>query len=319
MRYYLLEVTKKNIMRDESGEGTMAAVVRKKWEKFPRFVEYANARERFQEKTPANTQWARALSIPLLQGSSGSVWTAEDVWETLQTHHPAFQQFLDAIIGSHDKPTLITQEMLHTLTQHCAHMMLQSRWDWTPAKIREQEAREEPVKATAKWPAIRDRLAAKWGGAASELPNVQLLPRTPPPRYHEKWTSTDPLDWFYWDLREFLRRGQPERLQKCPVCQRYFVQVTARSQTYCDTPCRLKGNATAREQNATYVRRHREKQIRADLNKLREAQARLRAEGEKELELTWVLEEAGITKRRYNTLRQWEQHRYGKPRATGLP
>jgi hypothetical protein len=166
---------------------------------------------------------------------------------------------------------------------------------------------------------MRDRLAAKWGVAVSGLPIVPPPPRTPPSRYHEKWTSTDPLDWFYWDLWKFLRHGQPERLQKCPVCQRYFIQVTAQSQAYCDTPCRLKGDATTREQNARNVQRHREKQIRADLNKVREAKARLRAEGEKEFEFTWVLEEAGITKRRYNALRQWEQQQYGKPRATALP
>jgi Family of unknown function (DUF6076) len=299
--------------------GTMAAAGTKKWAKFPRFVEYANARERFQEKTPANMQWAQDLSIPLLGRSSGSVRTPEDVWEVLRAHQPGFHQFLDAIIGSRDKPTLITREMMQTLTEHCAHMVLESRWDWTPAKIREQEAQRDTMKAAARRAAMRDRLAAKWGVPESELPIVPPPPRTPPPRYHEKWTPTDPLDGFYWDLREFLRRGQPERLQKCPVCQRYFVQVTARSQTYCDTPCRLKGNATQRERNAAYVRRHREKQIRADLSKVREAKVQLRAVGAKELELKWVLEEAGITKRRYNTLRQWEQKRYGKPRATALP
>jgi hypothetical protein len=133
----------------------------KQWAKFPSFLEYANAHERFQAKSPANMQWARALSIPLLKGASGSVPTAADVWETLHAHQPAFQQFLDAMIGSRDKLALITEEMLHTLTQHCTHMTLESRWDWTPAKIREQEAYQDPVMATARRTAMRDCLAAK--------------------------------------------------------------------------------------------------------------------------------------------------------------
>jgi hypothetical protein len=301
----------------------MAAVVRKKWAKSPRFVEYANARERFREKTPAHMEWARDLSIPLLGRSSASVRRSEDVWETLHAHQPAFHRFLDAIIGSRDKPTLITREMMQTLTQHCAEMVLESRWDWTPAKIREQEAQQDTVKA-AGLAAMRDRLAAKWGVLESELPIAPPPPRTPPPRYHEKWTPTDPLAGFYWDLREFLRRGQPERLQKCPVCQHYFVRVTARPQTYCGTPCRLKANHTKerQEQNARYQREHRrvvrKRAIENDLKRVREAKRRLRDGNLQELDLTLVLDESGITERRWNTLQRWEVTNNVKHRVTVL-
>jgi hypothetical protein len=71
----------------------MAAAGTKKWAKFPRFVEYANARERFQEKTPANMQWAQDLSLPLLGKSGGSLGPLEEAWHVLGAHQAAFQEF----------------------------------------------------------------------------------------------------------------------------------------------------------------------------------------------------------------------------------
>jgi hypothetical protein len=297
----------------------------KKRAKFPRFVEYANARERFQEKTPANMQWAQELSLPLLKRSGESLGPPEEAWQVLGTHQLTFQQFLDAIIGSRDKPTLITREMMQTLTQHCADIVLESRWDSRPANLREQEAQRDTMKAAARLAAMRDRLAAKWGVPESEHPIVQPPPKTPPNRYHETWTPSDPLDGVYWDLREFLRRGQPERLQKCPVCQCYFVRVTARLQTYCGTPCRLKGNHTKerKEQNAQHQRERRalvkKRAIENDLKKVREAKKRLKDENLREFDLTMVLNKSGITERRWNTLQRWEVTHHGKPRVTVLP
>jgi hypothetical protein len=297
-------------------------VVRTKWAKFPRFVEYANAYERFQEKTPANMRWARDLSIPLLERSGGSVWSAEHVWETLYDHQPTVHQYLDAIIESRDNPERITRAMMQRVTDYCADIKCESRWDGTPAKIREQEAQQNTLKRPAQWAAVCERLAALWDEPVSrllpELPLDPPPPVTPPDRYHETWTASHPLAAIYWDLREFFQRSQPERLRKCPVCQRFFVQVTKRVQTYCDTPCRLKANLTRRERNAEYRRRYEEQRIRRDLRKVQTAKDSLGQTSERELQLSWVLQEADISKRRWTTLRQWEIAQYGKPQVTDL-
>jgi hypothetical protein len=213
--------------------------------------------------------------------------------------------------------------MMQTLTEYCAHIVRESRWDRTSDQIRERDVQRETMNTPASWAAMLDRLAAKWSVSKSELLIVRPPPRTPPPRYHETWPPSDPLDGVYWDLREFLRRGQPERWQKCPVCQRYFVQVTARSQTYCDPPCRHKGNATQRERNAAYQREYRalchKRKIKVLVDQVEEAKKRRRDIGVRELELTWVLQEAGIGKRQWDMLRRWEIEYHGKPRVTALP
>jgi Family of unknown function (DUF6076) len=156
------------------------------------------------------------------------------------------------------------------------------------------------------------------GAPESELLIIPPRPRTPSDRYHETWTPSDPLDAVYWDLREFFRRGQRERLRKCPVCHRYFVQVTARGQTYCDGPCRLKANLTRPTRTAEYKRRHYNKLVREDLQKVRQAKDHLREIGATALDLSWVLETAGISSRRWTSLRQWEIEQYGKPQVTDI-
>jgi hypothetical protein len=126
-------------------------------------------------------------------------------------------------------------------------------------------------------------------------------------------TPKDPLDSLYWELREFLRRGQPKRLQQCPACGQYFIQATARVQTYCGTTCRLKANPTRREKNPEYVKRHREGKIRADLQRISEAKHTLGS-----YTLTDILEATGIGKRRWSTLQKWEAEQHGHPKITAL-
>jgi hypothetical protein len=79
----------------------------------------------------------------------------------------------------------------------------------------------------------------------------------------------------YWSLGKFLRLGGEQRLRKCPVCLRYFIQPTARLQTHCGDACRLKSDPNRREANAEYQRRHRgtlrEMLIQKDLKKVKEA------------------------------------------------
>src|SRR5262245_53518690 len=100
----ILAQAAQHMRRDRLRGGTMAVAGTKKWHKFPPFVEYANGCERFQAKTPANLRWAQNLSLVTLKRSGGPVPPAEQAWHELGAHLPRFQQFLDAIIGSRDKP-----------------------------------------------------------------------------------------------------------------------------------------------------------------------------------------------------------------------
>jgi hypothetical protein len=144
--------------------------------------------------------------------------------------------------------------MMQAVTARCADIVLESRWYGVPAKVLEVVAQPDTVRAPARRAAMRDHLAAKWGVPESELSIIPPPLRPLPDRYHETYTSQNPLNWVYWNLREFLRRGQLERLRKCQVCQRYFVQKTVRAQTYCQTQCRLKADIT-KEQNAANQRK----------------------------------------------------------------
>lgn len=295
----------------------MAGRATQRWAKFPSFVQYANESQRFRRKTPASITWAGNLSSSFALSYGGTLWSDEEAWNTLRDHQPVFRSFLACIIAAQDTPASLTWESMQTLTEHCLHVQLESRWDGRPEKVRQRAAQRYTDESPAMVAAVRSRLVAQ-GVPESELPLVTLTPRRPPDRYHETWTPQDPLDALYWDLREFLRRGKPERLHRCPTCGRYFVQMTARTQTYCDAPCRIKANPTRRAHNAEYQRRHREGKIRDDLRKVRAAKGRLRTAGVETLKLEWVLEEAGVTKRRWTSLRKWETTQYGEPRATDL-
>lgn len=275
----------------------MATYVPQKWPKFPVFMRYANERAVFQQQTRSATIQALDLSLepfsdpsdvrqyvggarPASGGRRGwrarwrydCPWEPKDAWRALRDHQGAFQALLDGIITG-----TVAPGRLQGLTEHCAHLVIQSHW-------------------VGPWPVeLRSFL-----------------------RYEEVIRAQDPLDGIYGELREYLRRGGESRLKKCPVCSRYFVQATARAQTYCETSCQLKGNPTRQARNAAYQRQHRArdraKRIRADLTKVREAKSRLGQDPR----LESVLEEAGIGQRRWTTLRQWEINQYGKSRVTDL-
>jgi len=147
------------------------------------------------------------------------------------------------------------------------------------------------------------------------------LPPTPSP-YLRRINAQDPLDELYWELDQFLDQDGQRRLRKCPQCGRYFVQRTARVQTYCSTPCRRKANPTERTQNATYQRRHRairrEKQIKADLKRVGEIKQAFMTEMSESPMAEDVLERLHIGRRRWNRLVNWEIAQYGHPRDTDL-
>jgi hypothetical protein len=284
----------------------------KKWVKFPGFVQYANDRTCLGRKTTAHLEWAWKLSLPALPRVGGSLWTRQDAWEQLRSHQQDFRAFLDALIDSRDKPALLTPELMRMLSEHCNHVRLESLWDGSPELVRRQSAQRY---------ADREKLAEVLAAKGYQI-GLKAPAAAPPLRYQEYLTPSDPLDGFYWEVREFLRAGGSERLQRCLVCQRYFVQVTARAQKYCDTPCRLKDNTTRKARNVLYQRDHRarqrEKEIKADLEAIRQAKARLRENGAGEFELSWILEQAELSKRRWTRARQWEIQRYGKAWQTDL-
>jgi hypothetical protein len=271
------------------------------WTKFPSFVAYANEQGHFVILTPDAVEWAHKLAIPTVKRGGGRLWSPEEAWEQLRAHQPWFQAFLNALIAGQP-----TREHMEVLATHCNHIVCRSSWDRTPEA--ERIAAAQRYNDRARYEAFRQRRLAQ-GRTLFEPPPQ----RTPLPRYFEVMTPQDPLDGLYWELREFLRRGQPERLHQCPACGRYFVQATARAQTYCGTTCRLKANPTRREKNPEYVKRHREGKVREELQRVREAKKTLGS-----YTLADILKATGISKRRWNTLQKWEVEQYRRPRVTDL-
>jgi hypothetical protein len=210
---------------------------------------------------------------------------------------------------------LISRELMQTLTEHCGYVRLNSRRDGAPDKVREQAAQRYTERTSALIATMRARCVAT-GVPESELPTVALALRKPPDRYFESWTPRDPLDPIYWNLREFSRRGQLWRLLRCPVCQHYFIQGTRREQRYCAPSCRRQAYPTPPQKNAEYQRQRRRARVEQDLGKIRQAKKAL---GHDERDLETVLAKAGISRRRWISLRRHETQRYGKPRATALP
>jgi len=276
--------------------------VPKQWPKFLSFVAYANEQRHFVILTPDAVAWANKLAMPMVKRGGGRLpWFPEEAWEQLRAHQPWFQALLKALIAGQ-----VTRKHMEVLTTHCNHMVCRSLWDTRSEAERLKAAHRysDPVE----YEALRQNLLAKGYTLTANPPQ-----RIPLPRYGESMTPQDPLDGLYWELREFLRRGQPERLHQCPACGRYFVQATVRAQSYCDTPCRLQANPTRRAKNAEYVKRHREGKIREELQRIREANYALGS-----YTLTDFLEATGISRRRWSTLQKWEVEQYGHPRVTAL-
>jgi hypothetical protein len=295
--------------------------------KFPNFIEYVNDCTTFQRKTEATLIRAWRLAVHELAHSKSLMigiptedlhveshaasllwifdtaeWSYEFIWEVLATNQSEFKILLDAVINRSVLPVHI-----ELLEKHDNHVRIEHRWINVP-----------------------------WG----ILPSYRSDPSL---QSYERMRIQDPLDGIYWSLGKFLRLGGEQRLRKYPVCLRYFIQPTARLQTHCGDVCRLKSDPNRREANAEYQRRHRgklrEMLIQKDLKKVKEAKARLRALGEEDAELRWVLEEAKawlralgkedlalelvleeakIGKKRWTSLRRWEEKEYGTPRITDL-
>jgi hypothetical protein len=282
----------------------------RRWPKFLNFIEYANDQVTFQRNTEATRTRARQLAFHAFIYPEGLTvgiptgklhpqpsvlndlwifdsvkWPRDFVWEALATNQSEFKMLLDGMINGY-----VISEHFQCLEKHASHVWMKPGW-----------ANMGPLQLEA----IR----------LSRPANSSL-------QYYERSSIQDPLDGIYWELREFLRLGGEQRLRKCPVCKRFFIQSTARLATYCVRKCRLNSNPKHREDNAKYQRKRRKKLteqlIQEQLKKFQEAKARLRAEGYTELKFEWVCDEAGIGKKRLGYLRRWEEKEYGRPRITDL-
>lgn len=284
-----------------------------KW-KTPRFVEYANEREKFHTKTDANIQWAEEVSAPPFKKGSGATWGKEEAWEQLGAHQAQFQHLLDALIAGGP-----TRKQMQVWTEHCNHVRFNTNWDNSSDRTRELAAQRYAATLPALIEHIQRHAAAQ---GRTFIGETTPSPRPPPPRYFQSITVQDPLDTLYWDLHWFVDSEGQSRLHKCPQCTRYFVQRTVRTQIYCDTPCRLKANPKRRAQNAEYQRTHRatqrERQIKAELKRVSEIkQAFITDTGESPM-VEDVLARLHIGRRRWTTLVKWEIEQYGHPQATDL-
>jgi hypothetical protein len=284
----------------------MAGQATRRWPKFPNFIEYANDCTTFQGQTAATLKraWSLAfheldrsttptLGIPtrnLHSASHTSIllwvfdpgdWSYESVWKFLAVNQNEFRILLDAVINRSVLPVHIK-----LLKKHDNHVRIEYHWINKPGGI---------------------------------LLSYHCDPCL---QSHDHMRIHDPLDGIYWSLGNFLRLGGEQRLRKCTVCQHYFVQPTACRQTHCSDACHLKDDPNRRKANAESQRRHRRKLsetlIQEDLKKVKEAKARLRALGEEDLALGWVLDEAQISRKRWASLRRWEEKEYGRPRITDL-
>jgi hypothetical protein len=290
----------------EHGRCIMAGGVKGRWQKFPSFIEYANDSSTFQRNTEDTqldaSRFATFIFLDLksptigickgkvnLQPSFSRIillhgrvkWSLDMACEALATNQDEFKILLDGVINGN-----LSHTHLQLMEEHASHL-------WT-----------HPC----------------WANLSREkLPGMILLGfHDRGLKYYEYMQIEDPLDGLYWQLREFLRLGGEQRLRKCPVCEHFFIQSTARPQTYCIRKCRLNSNPSRREDNQESQRKHREKLIQEDLKRGQEAKARLRALGEEDLALEWVLEEAKINKWRWTSLRRWEEKKYGRPCITDL-
>ena len=282
----------------------MAGKVTGRWQKFPSFIEYANDNETFQRKAqdtrPSVSRWTTLIFLDLKSPTLGirtgklnlersfsriilfggrAKWSRDMAWEALATNQDEFKMLLDGVINGN-----LSHIHLQLMEEHASHL-------WT-----------HPCWANLSREKLHGMILLGF--------NERGL------KYFEYLQIEDPLDGLYWQLRQFLRLGGEKRLRKCPVCQRYFIQTSARPQTYCVRTCRLNSNPKRREDNKETQRKRRERLIQEDLKRIQEAKARLRAWGELDLEL--VFEEAKINKWRWASLRRREEKEYGRPRVTDL-
>jgi hypothetical protein len=274
----------------------------RRWLKFPNFIEYANDEKTFQQQTNATLERAWELAFYAVQYVQKQTLTSSS-----GKKHSGQSPL--RVMSSVDMEYWTKEEVWETLAAHQEEfqMLLDGVIVGSVNSVHLQWLQRHSGHL---------RMEPAWANLPEEISSDLLL--VPGVHYLERLRVHDPLDGLYWELQGFLRLGGEQRLRKCGVCQHYFVQSTSRLQIYCDPACRLKGDPNRREGNKEYQRRYREDRILEDLNQVKKAKDRLRAQGETELILRWVLDEAQLGGRRWTSLRQWEVKHRGRPRITDL-
>jgi hypothetical protein len=286
--------------------GIMAGRVTGRWQKFPNFIEYANDCTTFQRKTEATLTRAWWLAVQDLAHS-------QSLTVGIPTESLRFESYTASLLWVFDTAEwsyeFIWEELSTNQSEFKGLLDAIINRDVLPVHIELLEKHDNHVRIDNCW------LYTPW----EILPSYRFGPSL---QSYEHMRIQDPLDGIYWPLGKFLRLGGEQRLRKCPVCERYFIQPTARPQAHCGDACRLKGDPNRREANADYQSSHREKvremRIQKGLRKVKETKAQLRAQGIKEPGLERVLAEAKISNRWWNSLCGWEIKHHGRPRITDL-
>ena len=284
----------------------MAGRVTGRWEEFPNFIKYANDCTTFQAKTEASLTRAWLLTTDELVFSKSPILSIPS--ENLHFELPAA-----SLLWMFDTAEWSDEFVWETLSENQSEFkgLLDAviNRDILPIHIELLEKHDNHVRIDHRW------IYISWG-------ILPVLYSNPSLKTYERMRIQDPLDGIYWSLGKFLRLGGEQRLRKCPICLRYFVQPTARLQTHCGDSCRPKSDFNRREANTEYQRCHREKlrkmRIEKDLRKIKEVKARLRAQGIKEPGLGRVLAEVKISSRWWESLCKWEREHHGRMHITDL-
>jgi hypothetical protein len=126
--------------------------------------------------------------------------------------------------------------------------------------------------------------------------------------YMMRGVAKEPIDCFYGQLFDWLEQDTREFVRKCVACGRFFVQRTA-SPDPCSAACRRQVEGKPRRQNAERQRRYRQAKLEQDLARVREAKVRWREHTDKPLELSVLLADLGMSRRRWAMLQQAERKR----------
>jgi hypothetical protein len=208
-------------MKDE--RSTMAGKVSGRRQKFPNFIEYANDCTTFQCMTEATLEraWWLAIDefIPVKRDPArNSPWKLKFeaypqnlIW-IYETAKWSYKFIWEMLLSNQVDFKILLDAIINKcvvsihvelLEKHDNHVRIYNSWLYRPCEI---------------------------------FPSHRSGPSLQPNEYIR---LQDPLDGIYWSLGKFLRLGGEQRLRKCPVCQRYFIQPTARPQTHCTDACRL--------------------------------------------------------------------------------
>jgi hypothetical protein len=261
---------------------------RRRLQKFPLILEYANAKTRFAVETPANIDWAWQLYNGLIPWGVETLgrranYERVGVWRKFRSEWLVFREFLECV-----RQRLPAPELMDAINEHCKHVEERSGW---------VDSSDDPA-----WEMLKS------GASHDDYED-----------YYEYWEPQDPLDPLYWQFREWLRQYRYEFLRKCPQCHRYFMQPTARQQIYCQDACRRQHYRADKSANAEDMRHYREGKTRKLLRKVKALKEELKKDFKGESLRTKILETLGITIQKWWALKRFERDHKATDKATDLP